>query len=451
MFGRYSVVGDALLAKVRSEYPPVQAEYPELIAFNDRYTGIETFERAYAAYRQAFRNDDIAGMLRERPAILQSLEQARARKKLLTEQTKQVAQYEQTLADYWVAIEREELSRFGAEHIAGTASDLRKELAYLSQTAPGKRGDISADLQIIFTRLRDIESAIRAARTTKTEAEQTRRVLVDSEGATRRILEAAMSNELKKAFDVEFVNSSKELISRFRELESIDVWVLHTRQDDVDAAVRKLGELQNRVSDIKAEIARVGQLVNDLKELNNRMDQGGRQLLDGPALSTLTDVAKSVAALSVAKIPLSSENRRELADTQAALSRIREIIQNTINRQESLKNFLADAYMSYIVVKRCYDMRRGYLVVHISDPEMLHAKEQMRLIEKQLAPKLDTGVSSEALWSDADRRVQETFGDMLSIIQQIGSDHGLCKNRLMLLSETFRQLFPDSTQTKKDF
>ena len=37
-FDSYSATGQALIASARNEYRPVEVEYGELIAFNDRYT-----------------------------------------------------------------------------------------------------------------------------------------------------------------------------------------------------------------------------------------------------------------------------------------------------------------------------------------------------------------------------------------------------------------------------
>jgi peptidoglycan hydrolase-like protein with peptidoglycan-binding domain len=256
-FELYSTAGQALLAQVRTEYTPVEIEYRELIAFNDKYTGVDVLERAYTAYRHAFEHDDIAGMIRERPAMLQGLEQARARKQLLTQQSAQMVQYEQTLTDFGTAIDREGLTRFADQQSQTALGEVRSELERLSQTAPGKRGDISAKLEIFATRIRDIDSAIRSARSIKTQAEQTHQMLVESEGAANRVLNAASSDELKGAFDERFRNSNKELITRLRELVSSDLWVIRARQEDVDAAMRTLKELQNGLSEAKTNYERL--------------------------------------------------------------------------------------------------------------------------------------------------------------------------------------------------
>jgi hypothetical protein len=277
-FEEFSIAGKALLQTVRDDYARDESEYRQLVAFNDRYTGLERLERAQASYRQAFQNDDIGAMIRERPAVLQGLEQATARKQLLTQQSAQIAQYEQTLADFVTAVDREGLTGFVDQQTKTAMGERRGELARLSQTPPGKRGDISAKLEIFGTRIRDIDSAIGSARSMKTQAEQTRRMLIESEGAARRVLDAAASEELKGAFDEEFRTSTNELINRFRDLESNDLRIIPQRQEDIDAARRNLAVLENQISDGRAKYDRAKKL--------DGMRQVGMQKIAG-ALSEL--------------------------------------------------------------------------------------------------------------------------------------------------------------------
>jgi hypothetical protein len=135
-------------------------------------------------------------------------------------------------------------------------SVLRDELARLSQTAPRQRGDISAKLDILTSRIQAIDSAIESARTMKTQAEQTRRILVENEGAARRLRDRATSEELKGAFDKDFVNSTDELIAQFSDLESRDLSSIHQAQEDIDTARRKLAVVQNQVLDAEARYDR---------------------------------------------------------------------------------------------------------------------------------------------------------------------------------------------------
>jgi hypothetical protein len=249
LFGRFSAAGQALLSKVRTQYTADEVEYNDLIASNDRYTGVEAFERAYAAYHQAFEDDDLAGMLRERLTFLKELEVAKTRNDLLTQQSARIATYLQMLSDITASIQHEGLAEFLDRQMQMAIDDLQTELQQLNQTAPGKRGDIAASLEIIATRIRDIDTAITSGRTVKSQAELTRRTLVENEGAARRVLEAATSADLTPAFDEQFVTSVKALVDQFRELDSIELWAIKERQVDIAAATRKLEELQQQVPD----------------------------------------------------------------------------------------------------------------------------------------------------------------------------------------------------------
>ena len=55
-FQEFSTAGQALLKKVRTDYTADESEHQQLLAFNDRYTGLERLERAQASYQQAFKD-----------------------------------------------------------------------------------------------------------------------------------------------------------------------------------------------------------------------------------------------------------------------------------------------------------------------------------------------------------------------------------------------------------
>jgi hypothetical protein len=259
-FESFSAEGQELLRQVRTDYGADEAQYRELLAFNDRYTGVERLEKAYAAYKQVFDHDDLAGMIRERPTVLQERDRAKARKQLLTQQSAEITKVEQALADIATAIDREGLTNFADQKAQTSLEELRREVDRLSQTAPGTRGDVSANLEIIATRKQDIDTAVRSAQSLKSQAEQTRKMLVASEGAARRVLDAASSEELNGAFDEEFRNSTNELIKHFGELGSGDLWAIRTRRQEIDTAGRKLGDLESKISDARARYDRAKQL-----------------------------------------------------------------------------------------------------------------------------------------------------------------------------------------------
>ena len=92
------------------------------------------------------------------------------------------------------------------------------------------------------------------SRSLKREAEQTHRMLVDSEADSRRILADASSDDLKAAFDENFIDLTNELINRFGELQSTELWVLRERKESIDAARRQLAVLKNRIYGCSVEI-----------------------------------------------------------------------------------------------------------------------------------------------------------------------------------------------------
>ena len=122
-FEALAIMGKSLIQKIRADYQKDTAEYGELAAFNDRYAGVEALELAYASYQQAFDADDVAGMLRERPAVQEMLEKARARKLLLAQQSAEITRQQQVLVDIAAAVEHESsgaLCRSPASYDDGT-------------------------------------------------------------------------------------------------------------------------------------------------------------------------------------------------------------------------------------------------------------------------------------------------------------------------------------------
>ena len=72
--------------------------------------------------------------------------------------------------------------------------------------------------------------------------------------------QAASSEELKGVFDETFINSANDLINLFRELDAGDLWGIPQRQQDINAAGRKLGILQNQISEAEARHERAKRL-----------------------------------------------------------------------------------------------------------------------------------------------------------------------------------------------
>ena len=154
------------------------------------------------------------------------------------------------------------------------------------------------------------------------------------------------------------------------------------------------------------------------------------------ALAELTAHQENLAALAARR-----KQEEEAAKERAA-------------RENTPARVLTNAYRSYIVVKRCYDVRQGYLSVYISDPEMAEAGVAIRLIEKQIEPQLNSGVHLDTLWSDADKGVQNQYGQrsrLLSADDPFGRSRGIRHRELSALFEIRTRLYPESAATKKDF
>jgi hypothetical protein len=186
-FDVFVTAGQTLLNKLRSDFNVEEEEYRDLSAFNDQYAGVERFDRGQAEYRQAFEEDDVPRMIQVRSAILADLDQARERKQLLTQQSLQITRYQEALSDLSGAFDREALSRFAGSQGPAMFTELRNELQRLGQEAPGKRGDIAPQLQMFETRLRDVEDAVRVARSDKAQAEQSRLMIAQRESAARQL------------------------------------------------------------------------------------------------------------------------------------------------------------------------------------------------------------------------------------------------------------------------
>jgi hypothetical protein len=148
---------------------------------------------------------------------------------------------------------------------------LHIELEQLSQIAPAKRGDIAADLGTLETRIDNIDTEIKSAKTTKNQAEETKHTLVENEGAARRILQSATSADLRPAFDDQFAKSVNELIDRIRGLESIDLSAVRTKREDISAVSRKLTELQQQVSDAQSRFDQAKKIDDERQSVMQRL------------------------------------------------------------------------------------------------------------------------------------------------------------------------------------
>ena len=331
-FERTSIAGRFVLNKIRTGYHSDTAEYPDLIAFVDKYPGVEALDRAYTAYRKAFEDDDIVKLIGERPAMLKALEQAKARKHLLMQQSAQISHDAQTLSDFATVLDRETLAKVIDQRAPTSLSELRHELSQLGQMAPAQRGDVSLRLGVIAMRINDIDMVVRKARSEKEKVEQTRISLYQDESAVRNILENAGRAESKPAFDEQFLNSCNELIKRIRELASLNLEILRDEHEKVEAAKKKLQALQKEISGAQGKydaaekldklrrkvIERASATVTEFAQPENR----GRLSNDGlstiATLKTETDTLSSFDTIPMINRPNYS---KRLSATEDALDK----------------------------------------------------------------------------------------------------------------------------------
>lgn len=121
--------------------------------------------------------------------------------------------------------------------------------------------------------------------------------------------------------------------------------------------------------------------------------------------------------------------------------------QRTVQRAEMAKpdNQLLQAYISYISLRRCYDMRQGYMAMFISEPEMEAARDAVKTIEMKLGP--DLTVDKSVLWDNANRSPELVNVEIMQ--QSYGYGQKYCRMRLVMLMKAYHAFVP--MDTKKDF
>lgn len=71
-------------------------------------------------------------------------------------------------------------------------------------------------------------------------------------------------------------------------------------------------------------------------------------------------------------------------------------------------NRLMDAYLNYVVVSRCNEVRRGYTYVFVNDVELQRAKEAVADIERS-ALKAEPEINADRKWAEANRLRLDSF------------------------------------------
>lgn len=149
------------------------------------------------------------------------------------------------------------------------------------------------------------------------------------------------------------------------------------------------------------------------------------------------------------------EARKEQEVAEEAANRQREAM---VAEAAKPANVLKAEYGNYIFVKRCYEVRQGYLTVYISDAEMVRAKTAISVVEEKIKPKLPPGVTTDALWSqaEADEAKSAPGGGALTLNQLLQQPENsgqryLCQNALNALFDAQAHIDPQANQVQKDF
>lgn len=106
-------------------------------------------------------------------------------------------------------------------------------------------------------------------------------------------------------------------------------------------------------------------------------------------------------------------------------------------------------YVNYIDVARCYNARRGYLVVHINDFEMDRAKDAVKQIEKALSPSLTVQTPDE-VWETATQVAKNSMiGKLNSNFLADTHAESFCKVSYQTLMRSFQEIVPSASRIEK--
>jgi hypothetical protein len=112
---------------------------------------------------------------------------------------------------------------------------------------------------------------------------------------------------------------------------------------------------------------------------------------------------------------------------------------------------LRRSYTNYILVKLCYEERRGYLSVYISDPEMARAKDAVSAIENALLSRGVDAARKDELWTSADTAARSRVAQLLRTDRLAHVARDECQSSFEALMTTWQSLDPNAGATKKDF
>ena len=104
--------------------------------------------------------------------------------------------------------------------------------------------------------------------------------------------------------------------------------------------------------------------------------------------------------------------RQEQGRAQAAIEQREQQKQRAIDAEyaRSPEGVLAASYDAYINVRQCYEARKGYNAVYVSNSEMEESKDAVKRIEQSLKSKLDRSMSTDDVWERVSGKRRDSVG-----------------------------------------
>jgi hypothetical protein len=142
------------------------------------------------------------------------------------------------------------------------------------------------------------------------------------------------------------------------------------------------------------------------------------------------------------------------AKRQEARQQLEDNLQKANAENDKPAHVLVRSYADYIYIKNCYNQRKGYLAVNVSDEEFERARTAVQKVEQKmidLEPRLD----KDALWKSAngDGKDWQTNRDKVdyAVMSTIKDSRQKCQRALSDLEATYKRFVPEARIMKKDF
>jgi hypothetical protein len=263
VFEYFTAAIDGVVTTVRSDFKSEEAEYQDLMSFNDRYSGIERLERAQAAYIDAFENDDVAGMIRKRALVLGELANARSRKQLLEDQGRQLDAFEQRLNQLKTLLDDAEIKRLSGPEASRALNDIGAEIGSLSGMKAAQRGDIAKSLEGIDRKLKGASSIVEAARSRKQLLEDQGRQLDAFEQRLNQLKTLLDDAEIKRLSGPEASRALNDIGAEIGSLSGMKA----TQRGDI---AKSLEGIDRKFVDVSSIVATAEAKLGRLKTIDER-------------------------------------------------------------------------------------------------------------------------------------------------------------------------------------